>query len=144
MSYVFDASSVLVLTRELGEEVIDVVKGNVTADLIFYEVGNAVWKECRFFRRLSVTEAVKTLDFISSLLDVMEVFVVKDSGLGGKVLANAVKLEVSYYDAVYLTLAEEIGGVLVTDDTKLAEASKTKGVKTLRSESFTSKNDRRS
>ncbi len=33
MIYIFDASSILALTREFGEKVIDFLKGNVTVSL---------------------------------------------------------------------------------------------------------------
>jgi len=42
MSYTFDAGSILILTRELKEKVLDLVAGNFTASLMYYEVGNAL------------------------------------------------------------------------------------------------------
>ena len=139
MIYIFDASSILALTREFGEKVIDFLKGNVTVSLALYEMGNVLWKECSLLKRLSVEEAVKTLDFVFSLDGVMRVLDVKSSRLGRCVLANAVKLNITYYDSVYLTVADEVKGVLVTDDTELARASRENGVKTLGSKEFVRK-----
>jgi len=136
MSYAFDAGSILILTRELGEEVLDVVKGNSTTSLAHYEIGNALWKECNLLRRLSVDEAAKALKFTISLLKFMEVIHVKDVDLSVRTLSDACKLNITYYDAAYLSVAEDLGKVLVTDDEKLATAAKEIGVKTLSNRSF--------
>ncbi|KPV64857.1 MAG: Exonuclease VapC9 [Candidatus Bathyarchaeota archaeon BA1] len=136
MSYAFDAGSILILTRELGERVLDVVGGNSTASLAYYEAGNALWKECNLLARLGVDEAAKALEFTISLLSFMEVIQLKDENLGVRTLFNAFKLNITYYDAAYLSVAEDLGKVLVTDDEKLATAAKEIGVKTLSSRSF--------
>ena len=134
MSYVFDAGSILLLTRELGRSVVKIVENNLTADLAFYEIGNVLWKECRLLRRLESSEALKTLGFIRELMGIMKVLDVKIAGLGDDVLANAIKLRITYYDSVYLTLAKRFKAVLVTDDQELTRASGKLGVKTLVSE----------
>lgn len=126
MIYIFDANSILTLTREIGEKVVDVVRGNVTADLAFYEIGNALWKECHLHQRLSAKEAAKTLNFIRSLTGLMRVLDAKNSDFGERVLANALDLGITYYDSIYLTIAEKIKGTLVTDDEKLLDASRKK------------------
>lgn len=132
----FDASSILILTRELGEKVVDVVKENWTASLAYYEVGNALWKECGLAKRLSVDAAVKVLEFMFSLLNLMKVVDVRAVDLGVKTLSEASKLNITYYDAAYLMVARELEKVLVTDDEKLVAASQKIIVKTLGSKTF--------
>lgn len=139
MSYVFDASSILILTRELGEKAIDVINGNLTTSLTYYEVGNALWKECNLAKRLTVNEAIEVLKFIFSLLDLMEIAPITDEVLNIKTLSNATKLNITYYDAAYLTVAQETGKILVSDDKKLVTVSKNVGVKTLPSKTFADK-----
>ena len=124
------------MTRELGSDVVGVIKKQMTASLAFYEIGNAIWKECRLLKRLNVSEAQKTLSFVYALMNAMKVLDVNDSSLGSDVLANAVKLKIAYYDSVYLTLAEKFKAVLVTDDKKLEKASIKAGVKTVASKNF--------
>ena len=143
MSYVFDAGSILLLTRELGKNVVDVVKEQVTASLAFYEIGNALWKECCLLGRLRMAEAEETLSFIHALMTVMKVLDVReDSGLGKNVLANAAKLKITYYDSAYLTLAERFKAILVTDDGRLAKASRKIGIKVLTAEELMSREGR--
>ena len=138
MSFVFDAGSILLLSRELGRDVIDVVRGQLTASLAFYEIGNVLWKECCLLKRLDMAEATGTLGFINALMKVMKVLNVEGSGLGSSVLANAVRLRITFYDSAYLTLAEKFKAVLVTDDKGLAKTSRKIGIKTLTSEDLVS------
>jgi len=139
LSYVFDAGSILILTKELGGKAVDVMKGNLTTSLAYYEVGNALWKECSLAKRLTVNEAIEVLKFVFPLLDLMEIVPIKDEVLSVKTLSNATKLNITYYDAAYLTVAQETGGILVSDDKKLIMVSKSIGVKTSSSKTFVDK-----
>lgn len=141
MSYVFDAGSILFLTRELGEKVLDAVKQNSTTSLAYYEIGNVLWKELNLLKRLNFNEATKALKVIFSLLKLMKVIHIENADLGAKTLSEASKLDITYYDAAYLVTAKELSGILVTDDKKLATASKKIGVETLSSKSFIQKEE---
>lgn len=136
MSYVFDASSILILTRELQEQVVDVMKGNLTTSLAYYEVGNALWKKCTLAKKLTLNEATEVLEFTFQLFKLMKIVHISDENMGGKTLSNATKLNITYYDAAYLTAAKETGKVLVSDDEKLTTTSQKIGVKTLPSKAF--------
>ena len=129
MSYVFDASSLLILARDLGEKAVDIVRGGMTADLAIYEIGNALWKECTLLKRLSREEALRALEFMAALIDIMETVDIRN--LINDVLKNASKLGVTYYASTYLTIAEKTDGILVTDDERLSKASVKRGIKTL-------------
>jgi len=139
LSYVFDAGSILTLVRELGEKVVDVLKGNWTTSLAYYELGNALWKESILAKRLRVDEAVEVLRFAFSLLDLMKITHARDIDLGVKTLSSASKLKITYYDASYLTAAQELDKVLVSDDEKLVAASRKAEVKTSSSKIFVQK-----
>ena len=136
MSYVFDACSLLNLTRALADEVIDVLKGNITVSLVYYEIGNTLWKECNLYKRISVEDAVKTLRFMYSMLSLMKVIRVEDVSFGINTLFMANKLNITYYDAAYLNVAKELDKVLVTDDKRLREIAEKINVKTLSSKNW--------
>lgn len=136
MSYVFDASSILTLIGKLGEKIVDVMKGNLTVSLAYYEVGNALWKECKLAKRLTIDEAAEVLDFTFSLLDLMEIVHTKDGDLGVQTLSNAIKLNITYYDAAYLTATQKLDKVLITDDEKLIATARKIEVKTSPSKRF--------
>lgn len=130
MSYVFDASSLLILARDLGEKAVDIVRGEMTADLAVYEIGNALWKECELLKRLSYEEALKALEFMAALLNIMETVDIRNLNMIDDVLRNASELNITYYDSAYLTIAEKTDRILVTDDKKLSKASVKRGIKT--------------
>lgn len=122
--YLFDASSLLNITRELGEKVIDVVKNNFTISLAYYEIGNALWKECRLLRKLDLNSAIKTLRFMFSMFSKMTVIGIEEGGLGNSILTNAFKYSITYYDASYLSVAKKLDAILVSDDKELIKIAK--------------------
>ena len=136
MSYVFDSCSLLNLTRALADGVIDVLKGNITVSLAYYEIGNVLWKECNLYKRVSVEEAVKTLRFMYSMLGLMKVIHIEDVSFSINIFFMANKLNITYYDAVYLNVAKELDKVLVTDDKRLREIAEKINVKTLSSKNW--------
>ncbi|RLE61646.1 MAG: toxin VapC [Thermoprotei archaeon] len=136
MSYVFDSCSLLNLTRALADGVIDVLKGNITVSLAYYEIGNALWKECNLYKRVSVEEVVKTLRFMYSMLGLMKVIHIEDVSFSINTFFIASKLNITYYDAAYLNVAKELDKVLVTDDKRLREIAEKINVKTLSSKNW--------
>lgn len=134
MSYVIDASSLLNLTRELGEDTVDVLKDNLTSSLAIYEIGNGLWKECNLLEDFSFKDAAEILEFTTSIMETMKVIHLGESDLEGEVLHTAKERNITYYDATYLTIAENSREALVTDDGKLRDAAKKAGVKAMSSD----------
>lgn len=66
----------------------------------------------------------------------MKTFDAEDLSLVVKALSNAVELNITYYDSVYLTMAERVGGTLVTDDEELLEAARRRGVKSVQQQNL--------
>ena len=104
-----------------------------TVSLAYYEVGNAVWRECFLLNRIIPKEAAKLLKSIFAILQAMDVAVLEDEELGTAILNMAGRLNITYYDAAYLIEAQRFNKTLVTDDEKLANAAESVGVKTLTS-----------
>ena len=129
----FDASSVFTLVRELGGKAPDMFGEGSTISLAYYEVGNALWRECFLLKRIVPKEAAKLLKSMFAMLRTMDVAGLEDEDLGDAVLNMACNLNVTYYDAAYLTEAQRSNRILVTDDEKLAKAAESAGVKTLTS-----------
>lgn len=134
MSHVIDANSLLNITRELGEDAVDVLEGETTASLAHYEVGNALWKKCNLFDTLTLEKAEEVLDFVDSMLKSMDVISLRDDELGGATLRTAYDLNVTFYDATYLTVAKNLRLPLVTDDGKLREVAEGTGLSVLSSD----------
>ena len=68
MKYLFDASALLNLVRRLGEESLKILEENYILTLTIYEVGNALWRETRLLRRLTIDEAEEVMRAIITLI----------------------------------------------------------------------------
>ncbi|MCD6154419.1 MAG: type II toxin-antitoxin system VapC family toxin [Candidatus Verstraetearchaeota archaeon] len=130
MSYIFDASALLNLIRKAGSNAIEIVKENYILDLTLYEIGNALWKEAILLKRISLEEALKTISFIENLRKILIAKSLSDEDLLPKVLKISLQQKITYYDAAYITIAQNQKLTLIADDSKLIKTAKKLGVKT--------------
>ena len=117
MKYLFDASALLNLVRRLGEESLKILEENYILTLTIYEVGNALWRETRLLRRLTIDEAEEVMRAIITLIKFMQVTEPQDPI---EVLRISNEIETTFYDAAYVITALRRGLILVTDDRRLA------------------------
>ncbi len=117
----FDASALLNIIGEKGEESIRLLKGGYISDLTFYEVGNAMWKSV--YRKLITADdaevVLRTFEQLSTTMNVIpydrkELLVV---------LKISLKESITFYDASYVHNALKNDLILVTDDKKLRKAA---------------------
>ena len=132
-SLLFDASGIFALVRELRGEALNKLSEGSTIFLAYYELGNALWRECFLLKRISREEAEKLLGAMFGVLEAMDVVLLEDEAEGSAVLDKACELNISYYDSAYVAEALKSKKILVTDDKKLAKAAENAGVKTLTS-----------
>ncbi len=126
----FDANVIYRLIREFPDDALNKLGKGSTIFLAYYELGNALWRECFLLKRISKEEAETALGFMYAVLDRMQI-VPLDPDNGVLVLDCAYKFNLTFYDAAYLMEAKKSGRTLVTDDKKLAKAAENFGVKTL-------------
>ena len=131
----FDSNIIYKLIRELPQDAVEKLVKGATIYLAYYELGNALWRECLLLKRISLQEAKKSLDLIYSILECMQVASL-DNETGSEVLDTAYKFNLTFYDTAYLVEAKKSGMILVTDDIKLAKAAKNLGINTLSSHTF--------
>ena len=113
MKYLFDASALLNLVRRLGEESLKILEENYILTLTIYDVGNALWREARLSRRLTMDEAEAMMRAIITPIEFMQVIELQDPI---EVLRISNEIEITFYDAAYLVAALRSGLILVTDD----------------------------
>mgnify|MGYP001770760777 FL=1 len=109
MTLLFDSSAIFEAIK-LGNKAVDLVKGNYTVDLTRYELGNIIWK---FRGRVSVDDLFSAVSRLLSWMEVIEL------GLDKEVLSEAVKRNLTYYDAAYLVAARRLNATLVSEDKDL-------------------------
>ena len=131
----FDSNAIYKLIRELPQDAVEKLVKSTTIYLAYYELGNALWRECLLLKRISIEEAEKSLDLMYSILERMQVASL-DNETGSEVLDTAYKFNLTFYDTSYLIEAKKSDKTLVTDDTKLAKAAENLGIKTLSSKTL--------
>ena len=129
----FDSNVIYWLIREMPDTAVDRLIEGYTINLAYYELGNALWRECLLLKKISLEEAQKSLGLMYAILEKMQITPI-DSDTGAEVLEVAYKFSLTFYDSAYLTEAKENGKTLITDDNKLAKAAEKIGVKTLSSQ----------
>ena len=117
MKYLFDTSALLNLVRRLGEESLKILEENYILTLTIYEVGNALWRETKLLKRLTIDEAEEVMRAIITLIKFMQVIEPQDPI---EVLRISNEIETTFYDAAYVVTALRGGLILVTDDRRLA------------------------
>ena len=135
-SLLFDASSILTLVRELRRDAADKLADEATISLAYYEVGNALWRECFLLKRISQQEAENLLSEMYAIIGEMKVATLQGENEGNAILDAACKFNLTFYDSAYLTEADKSKSTLVTDDKKLVAMAQKAGVKTLTSREF--------
>jgi len=132
-SLLFDTSCILALVREFRGNAPKILRKGFTVSLAYYEIGNAIWRECYLLGRIALDDAAIVLSSIFTILQTMNVTMLEDDMMGRDILNMAGELGITYYDAAYLTMAQKLNKTLVTNDEELIKAAKKTDVKTLRS-----------
>ncbi len=131
--FLFDSNVIYKLIRDAPEKAFEKITEGTTIYLAYYELGNALWRECRLLNRISIDEAEKSLDLMYAMLTRMQV--AKGNGeKGNETLEIAHKFNLTFYDSSYLVHAKNNTKILVTDDTRLAKVAESLGVETLSSD----------
>ena len=102
----------------------------LTTDLTLYEACNGLWKIASLLKTISVTDAVSVTAILEELASRNIIQIVNFSKLDfNKTLQLACKEKLTFYDAAYVTVAENSKATLVTEDGKLKKVAE-KFVKT--------------
>jgi predicted nucleic acid-binding protein len=114
----FDASAMINLFRD-GR--VQVLLQGCTIDLAAYELGSAVRRYVKVEKTLANSDGVELLKALQNVMSAMENVQIMSLV---PVLENAIKENLSFYDASYLTAATEGGYRLVADDEGLLQAAR--------------------
>jgi predicted nucleic acid-binding protein len=131
----FDTNVIYKLIRERPQDAVKKLLEGTTISLAYYELGNALWRECLLLKRISIEEAERSLDLIYLILDHMQVASL-DNETGKEVLETAYKFNLTYYDTAFLIEAKKTDRIFVTDDKKLAKVAENLGIRTFSSQTL--------
>jgi len=133
LGFLFDASALYPLFTRLGGRVYDFIDLISILDLTRYEVCNAVWVGVR---RGLISDWRSVVEGWAKIFSRLKVYVVDDV-VGVEELA--VRLDVTFYDASYIFVADKLGLILVSEDVEMREKASTVGVKVLSMDGFVEK-----
>jgi len=115
---IFDTSAIVSLLED-GRQV--KLQEGATISLAEYEAGNAIWKKVANTRTLGVEEGLALISALSRVLALMDKVGIGDAS---DVLKLALKENITYYDASFLSAAMSSKADLVTEDERLIAAAK--------------------
>jgi len=119
LRYLFDASS-FIKALKLGKP--EVLIDNSIQWLTVYEIMNALWKEVRLLKSISIEKLLQLVDVVTDVVKYMKILSV--SNLEREVLKMSIELDLTAYDTSYIVLAQRHGLTLVTEDKKLMNKAK--------------------
>ena len=121
-----NAAIEIVLKREKGgmfKELVETAEKTVSSEFFRIEVANVI-KKYVLGKYIKKAECNKILDLAESLVD--EFIPIKENRL--EALNEAIRLNYSAYDMLYLTLARRTGAKLITIDRGLNQIAKKEGI----------------
>lgn len=124
-----NAAIEIVLKREKGKafrELIETSEKTVSSEFFRIEVANVI-RKYYIGKYIKKTECNKMLELAENLID--EFVPIKENHL--EALNEAIRLNTSAYDMLYLTLARRMGAILVTLDRPLNTIAKKEGIETI-------------
>jgi predicted nucleic acid-binding protein len=131
MRKLFDASAIMLLSKNRPEEAPQRLKDEYLLDLTLYELGNAVWKIYRLLRKPDRDAALESIEQLHRLAALMVKHEASGMHVYVSIMDNAFLYDLTYYDSAYLTAAQQSGLTLVTEDEQLAEAARRADVPTM-------------
>ncbi len=117
-----DASSLMLMMKNLGGELVPKLGSFSILDLTMYEMGNILWKEGYLSKSLTREELASLASTTEQILTLVE-RVSMSPGDIGKTLELAEDEGLTFYDASYLRAAIDQEVSLVTEDAKLRRAA---------------------
>lgn len=126
MKILLDASALLPLVTQSGKKLItEATNADLwTTDLAIYESCNALWKLSTLLKTLTLKEAQNISEVFKELTDKN---LIKTTNFTSINLPNtmdiAQKLQLTFYDASYITASQNLKATLATEDQKLLKAA---------------------
>ena len=121
MNLILDSSIIakLFLEESGSEEALEIMESSyienleiIASDLIFFEVGNTIWKHLR-------KKKIDGTDYINKLYLLNIEYIPLNEDLAVKAIKIAQKHDITYYDGVHIALTQEYKTQLVTEDKML-------------------------
>jgi predicted nucleic acid-binding protein len=133
LKFLLDASALLPLVTKSGKKLIVEVAGAelITTDLAIYEACNGLWKLAILLKTITPEDAVEIAGVLQELTAKNLIQIVSFTTIElAQTLGIAQKAQITFYDASYIAVAQNIKAIMVTEDQKLCKVA-SKSVETI-------------
>lgn len=133
MKFLLDASALLPLVTRSGKKLIAEAAHAelITTDLAIYEACNGLWKLATLLKTLTLKDAQDIATVLNELTAKNLIQTINFTSINlAQTLDIAQKAQITFYDASYISAAQNTKATLVTEDQKLLKAA-SKSVKTM-------------
>jgi predicted nucleic acid-binding protein len=127
MRYLLDASALVPLVTKFGKDLIARAAKDwfLTTDLAIYEACNSLWKMSSLLRSISLEDGLETVSIIRELTERDTIHLIRASKVElAATLRLASEQKLTFYDASYVTIAEDQRATLVTQDRELSDVAR--------------------
>jgi predicted nucleic acid-binding protein len=124
MKKLFDASAIMLLTKNHPQEAPTLLKHEHLLDLTLYELGNTIWKINKLYKKPDKNTAIESLEQAYHLIALMNKHEIQTRQTIISIMENAFQYNLTYYDSAYLTTAQQQKLTLVTEDNQLEQAAR--------------------
>ncbi|MGD0175580.1 MAG: type II toxin-antitoxin system VapC family toxin [Candidatus Bathyarchaeia archaeon] len=127
MRYLLDASALVPLITKFGKDLIARAATDrfLTTDLAIYEACNTLWKMSSLLGSISLEDGLETVSIIRELTERDTIHLI---GVSKVELAATLRLaseqKLTFYDASYVTIAQDQRAALVTQDRELSDVAR--------------------
>ena len=133
MKFLLDASALLPLVTKSGKNlIVEVARAElITTDLAMYEACNGLWKLATLLKTITLEDAADIAVILQELTAKNLIQTISFTTMDlAHTLGIAQKAQITFYDASYIAVAQNIKAIMVTEDQKLCKAA-SKSVKTI-------------
>jgi predicted nucleic acid-binding protein len=126
LKILLDASALLPLVTQSGKKLIaEATNADLwTTDLAIYESCNALWKLVTLLKTLTSIEAQNISEVLKELTDKNLIKTTNFTSINlPHTIDIAQKLQLTFYDASYITASQNLKATFVTEDQKLLKAA---------------------
>ncbi len=120
MIFLFDTSAIINLIQKKKKDAADILKGQYTSDLAYYETGNVIWK-LHHRKLLTAGECKQLLGDIRSIWEQMKIITYTPMYMT-TIFEMALSQKLTFYDASYLFYRKQLDAIFIADDEKLHKA----------------------
>jgi predicted nucleic acid-binding protein len=133
LKFLLDASALLPLVTRSGKKLIaEAARADlITTDLAIYEACNGLWKLATLLKTLTLKDTQDIATVLNELTAKNLIQTINFTSIDlAHTLGIAQKTQVTFYDASYIAIAQNIKATLATEDQKLLKAA-SQSVKTM-------------